>query len=224
MAETIRLEEFTGLIQNRIVCVWQNDVSVPFIPTEFLLTQYITRILVVGRSSTLSTALSSDPTWTQVWRCPGGKEWSCLLGILQHMPGPVLIILSPDVALSPKLIENLRNTGANATFVILRQGSGGGFVATDTDTVFFPVIDRERDRTLVGALSEMAGRTNQKPRGLDIKGLLPQLAAQGYGLTVADGIWSWYKPADSPPLATLTVQQIARQIQILGNMLERTIL
>jgi len=223
MTETIRLEEYTGLIQNRIVCAWQNDATSPWIPTEFLLTQYITRILVAGRSSTLSTALSSDPNWTQVWRCPGAKEWSCLLGILQHMPGPVLIVLSPDIGLSPRLTENLRSVLTNATIVILRQGVAGGFVATDADHVFFPVIDKDRDRVLAGALQDMAGRPNQRPRGLDIRGLLPQLAAQGYGLTVADGIWSWYKPADSPPMATLTVQQIARQIQILGHILERTI-
>jgi len=197
MAETIRLEEYTGLIQNRIVCAWQNDTSIPWIPTEFLLTQYITRILVVGRSSSLSTALSSDLCWTQVWRSPGGKEWSCLLGILQHMPGPILMVLSPDIGLSPKLLENLRST--DATVVILRQGVAGGYIATDADTVFFPVIDR--DRSLEGILQEMAGRPNQRPRGLDIRGLLPQLAAQNYGLTVADGIWSWYKPSDSPPFS-----------------------
>lgn len=220
MAETIRLEEYTGIIQHRIVCVWQNE-TLPWIPTEFLLTQYITRILVVGRSSALSTALSSDIFWTQVWRCPGGKEWSCLLGILQHMPGPILLVVSSDIVFSPKLMETLRSVLANTTIVILRQGGAGGFVAAHEDVVFFPVIDR--DKSLVGALQDMAGRPNQKPKGLDIRGLLPQLAAQNYGLAVADGIWSWYKPADSPPLATLTVQQIARHLQILGNILEKNI-
>jgi len=51
--------------------------------------------------------------------------------------------------------------------------------------------------------------------------LLPQLAAQGYGLTAADGAWHWYRPADSVGFATLTVGQIARQLMILGSVLER---
>jgi hypothetical protein len=223
MTETIRLEEYTGLIQHRIICAWQSDTSVPWIPTEFLLTQYITRILVVGRSSPLSTSLSSDANWTQVWRSPGAKEWSCLLGILQHMPGPVLVVLSSDIGLSPKLMDNLRNVAASSTFVILRQGTAGGYIPTDADTIFFPVIDKDRDRGLLGVLNELGSRPNQKPRGLDIRGLLPQLAAQGYGLTVVDGIWSWYKPADSPPIATLSIQQVARQLLILGTILERNI-
>jgi hypothetical protein len=221
MAETIRLEEYTGIIQNRIVCAWQKERDVtPWIPTEFLLSQYITRILVVGRSSPLSTALSSDPNWTQVWRCPGGKEWSCLLGILQHMPGPTLLVISSDIVLSPKLTENLRSAVSSTMTILLRQGNAAGYVAADADIVFFPVIDREK--SLIGILQESVGRPNQKPRGLDIRGILPQLAAQNYGLTVVDGIWSWYKPSDSPPIATLTALQIATQLQILGTILERT--
>jgi hypothetical protein len=62
------------------------------------------------------------------------------------------------------------------------------------------------------------------PRSLDLKVLMPQLASAGYGLMVADGLWHWYKPADSPPLASLTVAQVAKQLQTLGSMLEKMVI
>ena len=217
MAETIRLEEFTGLIQNRFVVAWaldQNQNQNPWLPTEFMLAQYITRILVVGRTSPLSMTLAADSSWTQVWRSPGAKEWSCLLGILQHMPGPVLVVIGPDIALTPKMVSGLKDV---CTIAIRCPGSSQGVpVGVQPDQVFFPVIT---SNTLLPVVQEWVAKA--VPRSLDLKTLIPQLAAQGYGLTVAENVWHWYKPADSPPLVTLTVAQVAKQVQILGAMMER---
>lgn len=218
MAETIRLEEFTGVIQNKIITVWSADTGVstgvgPWLPTEFLLSQYITRILVVGRTSPMSLALAADSSWTQVWRLPGAKEWSCLLGILSHMPGPVLIVVGPDVVLSPKVLGALKDV----TTVVIRSNMVG--MPMTPDHVFFPILTNPVPAYLNTILQECLGRS--VPRSLDLKILIPQLAAQGYGLTVAEGVWHWYKPADSAPLVTLTVAQIAKQIQILGSSLEK---
>ena len=215
MAETIRLEEFTGVIQNKVIAVWTESV---WLPTEFMLTQYITRILVTGRASPVSVTLSADPSWTQVWRSPGAKEWSCLLGILQHMPGPVLIVVTPDIALTPKVLSGL----ANATTVVLRSVGSVGWPsgAEAPSHVFFPVLSGTGP--LMSVVQEWVGRA--APRALDLKGLVPQLASAGYGLMVAEGLWHWYKPADSPPLATLTVAQVAKQLQTLGAMLEKMVI
>ena len=218
MAETIRLEEFTGVIQNKIITVWSADTGVstgvgPWLPTEFLLSQYITRILVVGRTSPMSLALAADSSWTQVWRLPGAKEWSCLLGILSHMPGPVLIVVGPDVVLSPKVLGALKDV----TTVVIRSNMVG--MPMTPDHVFFPILTNPVPAYLNTILQECLGRS--VPRSLDLKILIPQLAAQGYGLTVAEGVWHWYKPADSAPLVTLSVAQIAKQIQILGGTLEK---
>jgi hypothetical protein len=219
----IRLEEYTGVLQNKLVAVWDvggGTVS-PWLPTEFMLGQYITRILVAGRAAGQSTAMAADPSWTQVWRSPGGKEWSCLLGILPHMPGPVLVVVGPDMPLTPKLVASLREVcrGTSApTVVVLRQAGGAGWAGDAADQVFFPVLPPTAG-PLMPVVQEWAGRA--APRGLDLKVLLPQLAAQGYALTVADGVWQWYKPADSVPMATLTVAQVARQLQILGAVLEQ---
>lgn len=209
MGETIRLEEFTGTIQNKLVAVW-HTTETPWLPTEFMLSQYITRILVVGRTSPMSMSLAADPSWTQVWRSPGGIEWSCLAGILPHMPGPILIVIGPDIVLTPKLLSAIRGVMT----IVMRSPSASGWPAAGPapDHVFFPVVPP------MGALQEWQSKAT--PRGLDFKTLLPQLTAQQYGLTVADGAWHWYKPADSPPLATLTVLQIARQIHIMGSLLE----
>jgi hypothetical protein len=224
--DTVRLEEYTGVIQNKLLAVWQSpDTVTAWLPTEFLLSQYITRILVTGRSSPLSTAMTSDSSWTQVWRSPGGKEWACLIGVLQHMPGPILLVVGPDMQMTAKLVGSLQGVRSmpNVTVVVLRAPglSGGGWVGEPADQVFFPVIDGATTRTtsLVAAMQEWSGKA--APKSLDFKTLLPQLAAQGYALTVADGVWHWYKPSDSEPMATLTVAQIARQIQILGTVLEK---
>lgn len=223
MGETIRLEEFTGLVQNKVVAVWQApDTVEPWLPTEFMLSQYITRILITGRLSPMSTALVADQSWTQVWRSPGGKEWSCLLGILQHMPGPILIVVGPDVALTPKLVTSLQSAAAGASVFVLRQAGVAGWVGPLASQVYFPVLETgARYAGLMAALQEWTGHA--MPRTLDFKTLLPQLAAAGYGLTVAEGLWHWYKPADSAPMATLTVTQIARQLHILGTVLEKAV-
>lgn len=238
-AETIRLEEYTGVIQNRVVAVWQTpDAVTPWLPTEFMLSQYITRILVTGRTAAMSTALAADQSWTQVWRSPGAKEWSCLLGILPHMPGPVLIVVGPDIALSPKLMATMRSsittasTGGSLTVVVLRQTSASmvGWAGEPADQVFFPVVEvgsssaagGGRFAGIAGVIGEWASRTS--PRTLDTKVVLPQLAAQGYALCAAEGLWHWYKPADSLPLVPLTTGQIARQLHILGLVLEKMIL
>ena len=215
--DSIRLEEHTGIIQSKLVVAWQApDAVSPWLPTEFLLSQYITRILVTARQSPMSTVMVADGSWTQVWRSPGSKEWACLLGILQHMPGPILMVLGPDIALSPKLVTNLKGPGI--TTVVLRQNIGWSGDAPDQ--VFFPVIETSAKFSgLVAAIQEWSGRA--APKNLNLQAVIPQLAAQGYGLTVADGVWQWYKPADSQPLVTLTVPQIARQLQVLGSLLER---
>lgn len=212
--DIIRLEEYQGLIQNKLLAVWQQqDAASPWLPTEFMLAQYITRILVTGRSSPISFAMASDPSWTQVWRSPGGKEWSCLLGLLPHMPGPVLIVVGPDIALTPKLIAGLHaaahSPSQSVLISILRTVGGAGWAGEmRPDHTFFPVLDGPK-----GALM------GDCP--LDLKTVLPQLAAQGYALSVVDGTWFWYKPADSPPLVTLTQRQIAQQLFSLGQILER---
>lgn len=220
-AETIRLEEYTGIIQNKMAVVW-SAVSSSWLPSEFMLAQYITRILVTGRGSPASMELAADSSWTQVWRSPGGKEWSCLLGVLQHMPGPVLLVIGPDMGLTPKIVSSLREaTGAGVTVIALRQvGAAPWPLGSEApEHVFFPVLDARSSSALSPVLQEWGARA--LPKALDIRSLTPQLTAQGYGLTVATGVWHWYKPADSTGLTTLTVPQIARQIQLLGAMLEK---
>jgi hypothetical protein len=228
MAETIRLEEFTGILQNKLVVTWSSAETTtantsPWLPTEFMLGQYITRILVVGRSSPASITLGADSSWTQVWRGPGAKEWACLLGILQHMPGPVLLVLGPDIVLTPKLVVSLKEgmaTGSGVV-VVLRSGSVGWPAgALEPDHVFFPVLGLNAS-PLLQVVQEWTSKA--MPKALDLKSVLPQLATAGYGLTVATGLWHWYKPADSPPLVTLTAAQIARQLQSLGTLLEKMI-
>lgn len=232
-AEMIRLEEYTGVIQNRVVAVWQTPEAVtPWLPTEFMLSQYITRILVTGRTAAMSTALAADQSWTQVWRSPGAKEWSCLLGVLPHMPGPVLIVAGPDIALSPKLMATLRaaiataaGASGNLTVLVLRQSVGpAGWAGEPADQVFFPMVEvgAPRFSGLAATINEWAARLS--PKKLDIGILLPQLTAQGYALCAAEGLWHWYKPADSLPLVPLTTGQIARQLHILGSVLEKMVL
>ena len=233
-AETVRLEEFTGILQNKIVAVWQHSTQQPWTPTEFLLNQYITRVLVTGRSSPMSVSLSADASWTQVWRSPGVKEWTCLVSVLQHMPGPVLVVVGPDIGMTPSLNRALR--GLDATVLVLRvpaaEGAvpiaAAGWVGESPDQVFFPLMDGSRllaGGHLVSELQSWAAST--APKHIDMRTLLPQLAAQGYALTAtvrADtsaSTWFWYKPADSPSLTCITVAQVAKQIQSLGAVLER---
>ena len=224
MAETVRLEEFTGVLQGRFVVAWQvADATVPWMPTEFMPAAYVSRILITGRVAALSTALTSDPSWKQVWRSPGGKERSCLLGVLPHLPGPMLLVVGPDIVLSPKLVSGLKGAAdAGGTVVVLRCAGGGmptwpiGADVIGPDQVFLPVLGGSA--ALIAVFNEWSTRT--APR-LDPKVLLPQLAAQGYGLTATGGRWFWYRPSESVGVATLSVAQVARQLTILGGLLER---
>jgi hypothetical protein len=130
------------------------------------------------------------------------------------MPGPVLIVVGPDIVLTPKVLLALKDV----TTVVLRSVGGAGWPAgaVAADHVFFPVLG---STGLMSVVQEWT--TRSMPRNLDLKLLVPQLTAAGYGLTVAEGLWHWFRPADSPPLATLTVGQIAKQLQILGGLLEK---
>jgi len=130
------------------------------------------------------------------------------------MPGPVLIVVGPDIVLTPKVLSGL----GGATTVVLRSVGGAGWPTgtAAADHVFFPVLD---STGLMSVVQEWTARS--MPRNLDLKTLMPQLTAAGYGLTVAEGLWHWFRPVDSPPLATLTVGQIAKQLQILGGLLEK---
>jgi hypothetical protein len=146
------------------------------------------------------------------------------------MPGPVLIVIAPDMVLNQKLVSNLQavRTSGTTTVLVLRQPGipQAGWVGDAPDQVFFPIIEAGaltgRHAGLWAAAQEWSGRA--VPRGIDIKGLLPQLAAQGYALTVTDGAWHWYKPSDSAPMTTLSVAQIARQLHIMGTLLEKAAL
>ena len=134
------------------------------------------------------------------------------------MPGPVLIVVGPDVILTAKIIAGLREV----TTVVVRTATGpyGWPAGADQpDHVFFPSLGDRVSVQMMVVLQEWLSRA--VPRSLDIKTLTPQLAAQGYALTVAAGVWHWYKPSDSPALVTLTVPQVAKQMLILGTMLEK---
>lgn len=217
MTETIRLEEYTGILSdNSIALVWTLDGSA-WLPTEFMLSQYITRILVVGRVSESSITFALDPTWTQVWRAPGAKEWSCLLGILPHMPGPVLVVIGPDVSLSHQILTGLRSV--SSTTIVLRSPpasavtDGWNQSALGTPShMFFPVIGTGHSH---GHAMLQAVIHEWNPR-LDLKALLPQLAMSNYGLVFSAGVWQWYKPNDSPPLIVLSPALVGKQIQLLG--------
>lgn len=224
-AETVRLEEFTGVVQGQLAVAWQApDAVMPWLPTEFMPAAFVTRILITGRTAAASTALAADPSWTQVWRSPGAKEWACLLGVLVHMPGPMLVVVGPDVGLTTRLIGGLKTaTGDGATVVVMRAAGGigaAGWVSAEVtpDQVFLPVLDGRTATALMPVFQEWAGRCT--PR-FDPKVLLPQLAAQGYGLTATGGRWWWYRPAESTGLTTLSVAQVARQLTILGALLEK---
>ena len=206
--ETLRLEEYSGIMEHTLVAAWQTSDATTWLPTEFMLAQYITRILVVGRTAPSSASLSADPSWTQVWRSPGAKEWSCLLGILPHMPGPILIVVGCDVTLTPKLIAGLKGT---MTVVLRSPGNGWPPSCSPPDRIFVPILG---DRSIV---QEWIPRT--LPRNLDLVALAPQLSAHGYGLMIAEGVWHWYKPADSPAMMTMTVSQVAKQLQNLSVIL-----
>lgn len=214
-----------GVLQGRLVVAWQTaDATTPWLPTEFMPAAYVTRILVTGRVAGLSTALTADPSWTQVWRSPGSKEWACLLGILTHMPVPMLLVVGPDIVLSPKLVGALKGAAAEgATVVVLRSVASGmpawpvGADVVGPDQVFLPVLGGG-SAGLMAVFNEWAARA--VPR-LDAKTLLPQLAAQGYGLTVTGGTWYWYRPTESVGMVTLSIPQVARQLVILGSLLER---
>lgn len=218
-SDTVRLEEYTGVLQDKMVVVWQSpDAVVPWLPTEFMPAAYITRILITGRNSPISTGLTADPSWTQVWRSPGAREWSCLLGILPHLPGPVLIVIGPDISLSPGLISNLQSI--TATVIVTRSVTGPGWIHSPSspDQIFLPILGNNSPASLNSIFNEFASHTLPK---LDPKVLLPQLAAQGYGLTTTNGNWFWYRPAESGGLVTMTPNQIARQLNILSALVEK---
>lgn len=235
MGDVVRLEEFTGSLHRKIAVVFEGG-SNGWLPTEFMAAQYITRILVAGRSSPSSATLASSSDWTQVWRAPGATEWSCLLGILHHLPGPVLIVIGPDVAVSPKILSSLR-TATDSTVILLRSPSNDASTASyatakayasqsssllsdhmdHNSQVFFPVMDgsSKASHLIMNHLNDWIGRV-----ALDIKSVLPSLASAGYGLTITDGTWYWYNPVESAPMSALTVAQVGRQIQVLGSLLE----
>jgi len=216
MGDVVRLEEFTGSLHRKIAVVFEGGAH-GWLPTEFMAAQYITRILVAGRSSPSSATLASSSDWTQVWRAPGATEWSCLLGILHHLPGPVLIVIGPDVAVSPKILSSLR-TATDSTVLLLRSPSSTAIDQMEHNSqVFFPVMDgtSKASHLIMNHLNDWIGRV-----ALDIKSVLPSLASAGYGLTITDGTWYWYNPMESAPMSALTVAQVGRQIQVLGALLE----
>lgn len=222
MGDVVRLEEFTGRLNRKISLVFEGGTTGGngWLPTEFMAAQYITRILIAGRSSPTSATLASSPDWTQTWRAPGATEWSCLLGILGHLGGPILIVVAPDVGMSPKILSALKGITAtsDATVILLRSPSAPVIDHLDhTCQVFFPVMDgsSKASHLIMNHLNDWIGRV-----ALDIKGVLPSLASAGYGLTITDGTWYWYNPVESPPLSSLTLAQLGRQIQVLGSLVE----
>lgn len=217
MGDVVRLEEFTGSLHRKLAVVFEGGAH-GWLPTEFMAAQYITRILVAGRSSPTSATLASSSDWTQVWRSPGATEWSCLLGILQHLPGPVLIVIGPDVAVSPKILAALK-AATDATVILMRSPGSAIDHMDHNSQVFFPVMDgsSKSSHLIMNHLNDWIGRV---AHALDIKSVLPSLASAGYGLTITDGTWYWYNPVESAPMTALTVAQVGRQIQVLGSLLE----
>jgi hypothetical protein len=130
------------------------------------------------------------------------------------MPGPVLIVVAPDVGLSSKIVAGLHDvTGIS---VVMRNSLLASWDFGPVQHVFFPVLGDHATLPLVSIAQDWIHKSS-KP--LDLKALMPQLAVAGYGLTLGDGVWQWYRPADSLPLTTLTVAQIGKQIQAIGTLL-----
>jgi hypothetical protein len=133
-----------------------------------------------------------------------------------------MVAVGPDVGLSAKLVSSLRAAASAATVgqtsvIVIRQPGLLSWAGETADQVFFPILNTLTP-AFHAAIQEWVGKA--VPRSMDFKGLLPQLADKQYALTVADGAWFWYRPAESGGLAVMSAQQIAQQLLLLGKLLE----
>ena len=207
MSDELQLEGFGSDITNTCSLVFCENATELWIPYEFIGTEAITRILLVGEQSSGTRGLIAGEKWTMILSMigvTGSRNWSFIASLRKHFIEPVMIVVAPDVVIPPAVIPSL-----NMTLIVFRWISEAGTVALNASSVFFP-LHIQASQIIAAQRAIWRGmplRTSDNNISLVIQETRPQ----GLCLvsSVLDGgvvTLSWYRMKDSDDMMIKTRQ------------------
>lgn len=208
MADVLQLEGFGSDIGRSCSIVFCDNASELWLPYEFISNDLVTRILLVGEHSSGTRGLIASDKWTMILSMlgdGGSRNWSLLASMRKHLIEPVLIVVSPDVAVPAAVIPILQG----CTLIVYRWISEAGSVGLNASSIFFPLSVQATQIVLAqrSLWRGMALRTSDTNLNLILQETRPQ------GLHLVSSILdsgvvslSWYRPKDSNDMMLLQRQ------------------
>ena len=195
----VLVEGFGSDISRTCSLVLCDNASDLWIPYEFIGTEAVTRILLVGDHSSGTRGLIASESWTMILSMTGGagsRNWSFLATMRKHLLEPIMIVVCPDVALPAAIMPILEG----ATLIVFRWISEVKTLGVNASSIFFPISVQATQIVLAqrALWRGMALRTSDTNLSL----ILNEIRPQGLFLvsSILDGgivSLAWYRPKDS---------------------------
>jgi hypothetical protein len=178
-----------------VLCENATDLWIPY---EFIGSEAITRILLVGEHSSGTRGLVAGENWTMILSMlgvAGARNWSFIASLRRHMVEPVLVVVAPDVVIPQSVIPTL-----DMTLIVFRWISEINSINLPAKSIFFPL--NVQASQIVGCQRAIWKGMPMRTSDNNLSLVIQETRPQGLCLvsSVLDGgvvSLSWYRLKDS---------------------------
>jgi hypothetical protein len=203
MSDILQLEAFGSDISNTTSLILCDTGTELWLPYEFLPVNPVTRILLIGEHGAGTRGLVAGEKWTTIFDMTGvagSKNWSILASIMKHLIGPVLVVITPDIAIPASFFGYIGN---NVSLIVYRWLSECENLTINASTIFFPLSIQHTH--IIGVQRAIWRGMGLRTSDANLAAIIQETRPQGLCLAssiLESGIvsLSWYRTKDSNDL------------------------
>ena len=165
-----------------------------------------THILLLSKQDSKAWHLAFP--WEMTFIPESPTDWSLFLSILQHLRGPILLVVSPKLTV-PAAFWQKAMTNTKVTCVCLKDITSETNHAVLAHAIFFPKLDLITDTQFIKIGSTLPAAVQQSLQNLDLRSIYRELRGSGASLCLSlidsrSGTYSSIQPVGSMPTYSAT--------------------
>jgi hypothetical protein len=144
-----------------------------------------TSILVLSKQDSKAWHLAYP--WEMTFVPESTTDWSLLLSMLQHLKGPILIVMSPKIQVPQAFWQKCMAfpSGKAPTCVSLKYSSDSNPGTLLAHSIFFPKLDLITDTQFIKIPSSFPIAVQQSIKDLDLRSIYRELRGSGASLCLS---------------------------------------
>jgi len=165
-----------------------------------------THILLLSKQDSKAWHLAFP--WEMTFIPESPTDWSLFLSILQHLRGPILLVVSPKLTV-PAAFWQKAMTNTKVTCVCLKEIASEINHAVLAHAIFFPKLELITDTQFIKIGSTLPAAVQQSLQNLDLRSIYRELRGSGASLCLSLidsrlGTYSSIQPVGSMPTYSAT--------------------